>query len=108
MGEAGVLPSLLKSIADAWRGLTTFFYVAAHWSSISRDLEDHRRQSDELARVTKEWARIQLETQEALHRRERLRWEQELALWQQRAEACSTRNKTHDSSGPQNPTMSAG
>lgn len=56
------LNTLVKKL-PTWRGITEFFYVATHWSTISHDFEEHRRQ----IQSRDEWMKAQEQNLTRIH-----------------------------------------
>lgn len=65
------------------KGFAAFFYVATHWSTISRDFEEYRRQIKD----REEWALTMLQYREEIHRLEQERLQRDLSERTERAES---------------------
>src|SRR5437867_1249358 len=59
------LDTVIKKLPTL-KGVTAFFYVATHWSTISHDFEEYRRQIKD----REDWLKTQGDTLKKLHRLE--------------------------------------
>lgn len=64
------------------KGLIRFFYVWAHWETISADIEGYRRQIKD----REDWAKTALELKDKLHEMAKEQFQGEVDAWRTRAE----------------------